>query len=184
MFGYYLARVRHAASRMEAHEATRKDAIAEGICGPDLRLADIDARALDAWRSTWIGEHPSGAGGWDWPRLVEEKPRRAAVLPLAIWYGADLCGLALGYASRHRAGGVRHTVTLTYVERRPDPPAVPLQGRVIPLAVAAARNYGLALGATRLVLRYPDPKLLWYYGLLGFEVAWKGGQPVYCEREI
>ncbi len=79
---------------------------------------------------------------------------------------------------------MRHTVTLTYVERRPEPPTVPLQGRVVPLAVAAARNYGLALGASQLILRYPDPNLLGYYELLGFDVAWQGGQTVYCEQEI
>jgi hypothetical protein len=75
-------------------------------------------------------------------------------------------------------------VTLIYVERRPEPPAVPLRGKVVPLAVAVARNYGLAVGASRLRLRYPDPGLLWYYRLLGFEVAWKGKKPLYCEREI
>jgi hypothetical protein len=170
--------------RLDVYAATRDDAVADGICGPALRLADINERALEVWRTTWMGTHPSGAGGWNWPALVQRMPRRAAVLPLAIWHGADLCGLALGHASRHRAAGVRHTVTLTHVERRPEPPIVPLQRRVIPLAVAAARNYGLALGASRLILRYPDPNLLRYYKLLGFDVAWEGGQPVYCEQEI
>jgi hypothetical protein len=92
--------------------------------------------------------------------------------------------MALGQASRHRAGGVRHTVTLTHAERRPEPPEVPLRGYIIPLAVAVARNYGLALGATRLRLAYPDHNLLRYYELLGFGVAWQGGKPVYCEQEI
>ncbi|HEX8697083.1 MAG TPA: hypothetical protein VF746_31985 [Longimicrobium sp.] len=145
-----------------------------GSIGPRLRLADIDRRALARWSDTWTGSHPSGAGGWNWPDLVALQPRRAALLPLAIWYGPDLCGLALGHASRPGSGGVRHTVTLTYVERRPEPPSVPLRGKVVPLAVAVARSYGLALGAKRLRLRYPDPNLLQYYQLLGFDVAWKG----------
>ena len=103
---------------------------------------------------------------------------------MAIWFGSDLCGLALGRLSRHRSAGVRHTVTLTHAERRPEPPDVPLRGQIIPLAIAAARNYGLAFGATRLRLEYPDRNLLWYYELLGFVVAWRAGKPVYCEREI
>lgn len=186
MFGrYWPARARHAKARAEAYEAAREEAIASEGLGPQLRLADIDGNAMEVWRQTWGGRtHASGTGGWNWPNLITQQPRRAAVLPLAIWYGPDLCGLALGHASRHRAAGVRHTVTLTYAERRPSPPEVPLRKLVIPLAVAVARNYGLALGASWLRLRYPDRNLLWYYELLGFDVAWGSGKPVYCEKEI
>ena len=186
MFGRYgRARARHADARLEAYDAVREDAITHHGLSPEVRLADIDPQTMEVWRDTWGGRvHEPGIGGWDWPGLLERLPRRAAILPLAIWYGPDLCGLALGHASRHRAAGVRHTITLTYAERRPEPPQVPLRGLVIPLAVAVARNYGLALGATRLRLRYPDRNLLWYYQLLGFEVAWEGGKPVYCEQEI
>jgi len=153
--------------------------------GPQLRLADIDGHTMEVWHQTWARRrHAVDAGGWDWPALVRRQPRRAAILPLAIWYGRDLCGLALGRASRPRAAGVRHTVTLTHAERRPEPPEVPLHGLIIPLAIAVARNYGSALGAHRLRLEYPDAKLLDYYRLLGFKVAWKGGKPVYCEQEI
>ncbi|HEV7589403.1 MAG TPA: hypothetical protein VGO40_14905 [Longimicrobium sp.] len=186
VFGRYRqAKGRHAAARLEAYEATREDAIANGL-GSLLRLADIDGRALDAWRQSWAGRvhQDIDAGEWNWPALVDQLPRRAAVLPLAIWHGSDLCGLTLGHASRHRAAGVRHTVTLTHAERRPEPPEVPLRGHIIPIAVAVARNYGLALGATRLRLAYPDPNLLRYYELLGFGVAWQGGKAVYCEQEI
>jgi len=153
--------------------------------GPELRLADIDAAALQAWHDTWGGRtHPGRVGGWNWPGLVDRLPRRAAILPLAIWDGDDLCGLALGRASRCRAGGVRHTFTLTHVERRPEPPPVPLRRRIILLSLTVARSYGLVLGATRLRLEYPDRNLLRYYELLGFHVAWEGGKPVYCVQEI
>jgi hypothetical protein len=186
VFGrYQQAKARHADARLEAYEAAREDAIDHLALGASLRFTDIDVRALDAWRRTWAGRpHEGGTGGWNWPALVENRPRRAAVLPLAIWDGADLCGLALGQASRHRAAGVRHTVTLTHAERRPEPPEVSLRGKIIPLAIAVARNYGIALGATRLRLAYPDLNLLGYYELLGFRVAWQGGKPVYCEQEI
>jgi hypothetical protein len=183
--GSYLdAKARHARRRLQAYAITRETAILKEAMSPDLRLADIDPQTLEVWKATWMGTHPSGTGRWNWPALVERLPRRAAVLPLAIWHGSDRCGLALGYPSRRRATGVRHTMTLTHVERRPEPPDVSLRGNVIPLAVAAAENYGLAAGATRLLLRCPDPNLLWYYESLGFEVAWKGNKPVYCEREI
>ena len=181
---YKEARARHTILRHEAYAAAREEAISIQRVHPSLHLADIDGRALDRWRSTWIGAHRSGAGRWNWLALVEQLPRRAAVLPLAIWFGEDLCGLALGHASRHRTFGGRHTMTLTHVERRPEPPEVPLRGRVILIAITAAENYGLTLGATRLRLSHPDRNLLPFYLRLGFSVARKGDKPVYCEREI
>ena len=126
---YAGARTRHAAARAEAYAFARMDAIEEGVCGPDLRFGDIDALALQTWTHTWTGVHPSGAGKWNWEARVDQLPRRPAVLPMAIWHGQDLCGLAVGQASRKRATGVRHTVTLTFVERRPEPPDVPLRER-------------------------------------------------------
>jgi hypothetical protein len=179
---YAAARRRHAVEREEAYESAREEQMQ--VCGPDLRIADIDARALEVWHATWRGVHPYPAGNWNWPGLVERLPRRAAVLPIAIWYGDDLCGMALGYASRRRSNGSRHTITLTHVERRPEPPAVPLKGYTVAIAVNVALKYGLSMGARRLRLRNPDRKLLGYYQGLGFAVVWKGEIPVYCEQEV
>jgi len=182
---YEEAKARHDEFRLAAYESARRDAIAAFHLGSELQLADIDARAIYEWRRTWAGrKHATGTGGWNWTSLVEQQPRRATRLTLAIWYGGDLCGLVIGRTSRHRATGARHTITLTHAERRPEPPDVPLRGLIIPIAAAVARRYGAAVGATRLRLGYPDPKLLRYYELLGFEVAWEGGKPVYCEQEI
>lgn len=181
---YAAACARHTAAREEAYANARHDAIEKRVCGALLRFADIDADTLAVWRRTWVGVHPSGAGRWNWPALVEQLPHRPAVLPIAIWYGDDLCGMALGQTSRRRATGVRHTVILTSVERRPEPPGVALRRQIIPLAIAAARAYGITIGARRLRLRSPDQNLLWYYQALGFEIAWEGERPVYCEQEI
>lgn len=181
---YTAARNRHARARANAYSLARDDALEQGLCGPELRITDIDADVLDAWAQTWTGVHPSGAGGWDWRMLVENLPRRAAVLPFAIWHGNDLCGLALGQASRRRFNGSRHTVTLTYLERRPESPDVPLRGKVFAIAASVAREYGMIVGARQLRLRAPDRNLLDYYRGYGFEIAWKGGVPVHCEREI
>jgi hypothetical protein len=181
---YTAARRRHSAARAAAYDVARLEAVEEGVCGPELRLADIDEAALGVWERTWHGTHPSGAGNWDWPALIERLPRRAALLPIAIWYGEDLCGLGLGYASRRRANGSRHTVTLTYLERRPEPPPVALRGNILGLAVAAAAGYGMTVGARRLRLRNPDRNLLARYQRFGFGVVWKGSIPVYCEKEV
>jgi hypothetical protein len=105
-------------------------------------------------------------------------------MPLAIWHGDDLCGLALGHLSRRRTTGVRHTVTLNRVERRPEPPRVALRGQVAVLAIVAARTYASAFGARQIRLAYPDPRLVGMYEGLGFRVAWKAGVPVHCEQEM
>lgn len=181
---YAFARSRHAKMRAQAYALAMDDALEQGLCGAELRITDIDRRALEQWQAAWRGEHPSGAGGWNWPGLVDALPHRAAVLPIALWYGEDLCGMALGIASRRRLNGSRHTVTLTHVERRPTPPDVPLRRQVIRLAVSAARYYGISVGAQRLRLRWPDRRLLPYYQQHGFEIAWNGDTPVHCEREI
>lgn len=125
---YAAARARHRLAREEAYVVAREDSTKKGICGPDLRITDLDERALNVWTHTWRGNHPSGAGGWPWPSLLEQLPHRAAVLPIAILYGDDLCGLALGQASKRRFIGSRHTITRTRVERRPEPPDVPVRG--------------------------------------------------------
>jgi hypothetical protein len=105
-------------------------------------------------------------------------------MPLAIWYGDDLCGLALGHLSRRRAGGRRLTVTVSRIERRPEPPPVALRRSVALLAINAAGNYGRALGARRMLLVYPDVRLLGFYESLGFRIARNGGLAVHCEQEF
>lgn len=185
MDSYRAAVDRHRRARLAAYDVARKDLIAKLGIGSELRLTDIDAGTLGEWERSWARrKHARGVGGWNWPELVRALPRRAAVLPMAVWYGSDLCGLALGQASRSRAGGLRHTFTLTFVERRAEPPPVLLQGVIIPLVVAVAENYGRTIGATRLILRNPDPNLLWYYELQGFATVRKLQEPLHCLKEI
>jgi hypothetical protein len=182
---YRAASDRHRRARLAAYDLVRRDAISNAGLGPELRLGDIDVGALAEWERSWASrKHARGVGGWNWPELVRALPHRAAVLPMAVWYGSDLCGLALGQASRSRAGGLRHTFTLTFVERRPEPPPVVLRGLITALAVDVAENYGRALGATRLVLRNPDPNLLSYYERQGFATVRKLQEPLYCFKEI
>lgn len=181
---YEAARERHARIRAEAYAVARLDALKQGLCGPQLWFGDIDAEALAVWNETWTGVHPSGAGKWNWPSLFEQLPRRAAVLPIAIWYGGDLCGMALGHASRARFNRSRHTVTVTHVERRPEPPAVPVRGHIAELAIMAVKRYGEAVGTRRLRLLNPDRNLLSHYEGLGFRTVWNAEVPLYCEQEI
>lgn len=180
---YRLALARYAYIRAVAYEIVRDEAVDCGLAGPSLRLTDIDVHALEVWRSTWHGRHPSGDGGWDWERISRPLRRRPSAFHVAVWSGERLCGLAVGRPSARRAGGVRHTLSIHYMEAAPDQ-GHPLRRRVALLVTAAAEVYGRGLGASRVRLIDPVPGALRLYIGLGFAVARFRGGPVYCEREI
>jgi len=169
--------------RRGAYDRTISDALEQGLAGPSLRLTDIDAETLLAWKRTWRGTRAPGAGGWDWETLWKRFRRRPTALQLAIWDGDELCGLALGRVSRRRALGVRHTVSVHYMEASPEPEH-PLAGLIAALVIAAAERYGEALGASRLRLMDPLPGLMGYYRKLGFTIALLPGRRVYFEKRI
>jgi hypothetical protein len=180
---YQTAHVRYADIRRRAYEEVVRFAIDSGIASGALRLSGIDRHTLSVWRLTWRGEHPSGDGGWDWERVSWSFRRRPAAFHVAIWNGERLCGLAVGRLSAKRAGGVRHTLSVHYMESAPETDN-PFAGMVALLVVSAARTYGRMLGASRLRLVNPLPGVLPLYERLGFTVAQSGGRPVYCEQEI
>jgi hypothetical protein len=100
-----------------------------------------------------------------------------------VWSGADLCGLGVGRLSKRRLSGVRHTVSVHYIESA-HARDHPLRYLIAPLVIAAAEAYASLLGCTRIRLIEPLPGIIPMYEDLGFAVAWKAGQPVYCERRI
>lgn len=180
---FRLATNRHAASRRLAFDRVARTASESGLVRVPLRLTEIDTGALNAWRRTWYGNHPSGGGGWNWDRIAKPLSRRPTAFHLAIWSGDHLCGLAAGRMSARRRSGVRHMVSLHYIEAWHSP-RNPLRGQIAFLSVMAAETYAGAFGATRIRLVDPLPGVLRIYEALGFTVAWVGERPVYCEREI
>jgi hypothetical protein len=180
---FWLAKQHYARLRRQAYaEVVRDAAQAEGIRVP-LLLADSNEQTLEVWRNTWRATHPSGFGNWDWDALLRRAWRRPAAMHLAIWSGERLCGLSVGRMSRRRPSGVRHTISIRFIESAHERDH-PLRHLIVPLAIAAAETYGRLAGAWRLRLMEPLPGLLRYYEDFGFEVARKAGQPVYCERRI
>lgn len=180
---FRLALDRYADARRVAYDAVTAQVIRDGIAPASLRLTDIDARALSAWEEDWRGRSRFHAGGWDWRRICLPLHRRPSAFHCAIWSADRLCGLAAGRVSARRAGGVRHTLSVYFLESVPDRDQ-PLRGQVALLALTAAEAYGRALGASRLRLIDPLPGVLMLYVDLGFRVVWRRSRPVYCEREI
>jgi hypothetical protein len=177
------ARVRYAQIRRSAYALAVMDAVRQGGVHPSLRLTDIDAEALSVWKATWRGTHLSGAGGWDWEVIWCRFRKRPTAFQLAIWSGGQLCGLAIGRTSKRRSSGVRHTISIHYMEAAPDQ-RHPLAGTIAPLAIAAAQRYGEALGASRLRLMDPLPGASTYYRKLGLSIALLPGRGVYFEKRI
>jgi hypothetical protein len=150
---------------------------------PELRLAEIDARALAAWREQWTDPHPSGSGGWDWQTLSDKFRRNPAAFTLALWSRDLLCGLAVGSASQRRATGERAAVSVQFVESIPRR-VHPMKGDVGLIATTAVAAYGAAIGATHVRLANPLEGAVHIYVALGFGTVRRHGRIVYCEREI
>jgi hypothetical protein len=180
---FWLAKQQYARLRRQAYTRVQYEAVQTGFVRAPLHIDDTDERAITAWRATWIGPHPTNQGSWNWERLLRRAWRRPSAFHVAVWSGEHLCGLGVGRASKRRAIGVRHTLSVHFIESAHDDKH-PLRSAVATLVIAAAESYGRLLGATRIRLIEPLPGVIPLYERLGFTVAWKAGQPVYCERRI
>lgn len=180
---FWLAKQYYARTRKRAFDSVVRDAVGSGAIRVPLRLAETDAATVTAWRARWRSGHPSGFGNWDWERILQRAWRRPSAFHMAVWSGDDLCGLAVGRLSKRRPLGVRHTLSLHFMESAHDE-RHPLRHFIAKLVIAAADAYGRLAGASRLRLIEPLPGVVRYYEDLGFTVVRKAGQPVYCERRI
>jgi hypothetical protein len=157
--------------------------MAEQFGAPELRLAQIDARAIMAWRQDWTAPHPTGVGHWDWERLVRRFRRDPASFTLAVWHGGLLCGLAAGHASERRASGDRAYVSINLVQSVPRR-AHPLKRRIVLIAAEAVGEYGKAIGASSVRVVDPLDGAVAIYTTAGFNVVRSRGRIVSCEKEI
>lgn len=177
------AQQRYAALRRNIYDRLEAEIPVNRLAPAPVRLADIDEQALNVWRATWTRRHWSGSGNWDWEALVQPIWRRPAGLPLAIWSGDNLLGLAVGHPSKRRPDGFRHTFALRCIEASPDP-GHPLRRMIVPLTLFVAERYGTSFGAERLRVVDPLPGLLHRYLKLGFAVAGRSGHTIYLEAGI
>lgn len=180
---FRLAQQNYARRRRIAYGFVQDEAVRSGFVRADLRLAETNESTLDAWRATWSGPHPTGDGSWDWERLLRRAWRRPSAFHLAIWSGERLCGLAVGRASKRRPAGVRHTVSVHFIESAHHRDH-PLRHTIAPLVIGAAEAYGKLLGASRIRLVDPLPGVVPLYEAFGFALAEQAEQSVYWERRI
>lgn len=180
---FWLAKQRYRQLRRQALDLVEMEALRTGFVRCPLRLMDTDEHTLAVWRATWTGQHPTGYGNWNWDRVLARAWRRPSAFHVAVWSGGELCGLGVGRLSKRRLIGVRHTVSVYLIESAHDE-RHPLRHKIAALVIAAAEAYGRHAGASRIRLIEPLPGVVRMYESYGFTVAWKAGQPLYCERRI
>lgn len=174
---YRLAQQYYAGLRRRAYDLVEQEALRSSFVTVPHRLADTDAHTVEVWRATWQVPHPAGFGNWPWDRLLARAWRRPSAFHVAVWSEKHLCGLGVGRLSKRRLVGVRHTISVHYVESAHDPQH-PLRRRIAALVIAAAEAYGRHAGASRIRLIQPLPGVIRLYEDEGFTVAHKAGQPV------
>jgi hypothetical protein len=180
---FWLAKQHYARLRRIAYDQVVGEAVTAGGIRVPLRLSDGDGEAVAAWHTTWSGSHPSGFGNWNWERILRRAWRRPSAFHVAVWSGEQLCGLGAGRLSKRRLSGVRHTLSVHFIESA-HARHHPLRHQVAALVVTAAEAYGTLAGVSRVRLMEPLPGTIHLYEGFGYTVVWKAGRPLYCERRI
>ncbi|HET6764384.1 MAG TPA: hypothetical protein VFH27_11950 [Longimicrobiaceae bacterium] len=166
-------------TRRGAFACVRDSLVGRGILGTSLSLSGIDPRAVDAWERTWRGTaHWSLKGGFHWAALHRRYCRKPRNFHCAVWYGEELCGLAVGKLSE-----AHEVLCLHYMEGNPDPDH-PLRGNVADIVFACAHLYAVAVDSKCILLKDPDPALEGYYAGLGFGLAYVERNARYCRRDL
>jgi hypothetical protein len=180
---FWLAKQHYAGIRRNAFDLVVRDAVDAGGIRVPLRLTETDEKTVEAWRTSWKGSHPSGFGNWNWDHLLRRAWRRPSAFHVAVWSEHILCGLGVGRLSKRRLTGVRHTISVHYVESAHHAKH-PLRGMIAPLVISAAETYGMLAGVSRVRLIQPLPGVIHMYEKFGYTIAHQAGQPVYCERRV
>ena len=143
----------------------------------DLRLLPIDDQALGFWLAlNQMGDLDETGFPWDKIHsLFQSRPRR---FDLAVWDGLNLCGMAMGEASKGKK-----FVTLKWMERFPTPHNLP-RGGLSRIVFMAMSEYGKILGAQSLRVKDPLPGTESLYLEHQFSLAGRVAGAQYLTREI
>ena len=175
---FAFAHVRCDLIRNASFVQTLAHARANRLISPDVTMTPLSSQAIHEYSTQWNHPHWTGAGGWPWALLAHRYTRKPRGFHAALWSEQRLCGLCVGRVSKGR----KH-LTLHYMESAPDP-IHPLRGLVTLLMFEAARNYGLAMGAGKLLLRDPLPGVAARYETFGFRLAPSSSGLIYFERTL
>lgn len=94
--------------------------------------------------------------------------------------GVEIACAGFAWAGCPKGAGTSRSITWKVLRTR----IIRLRGRVTPLMFEAARNYGVAMGVDRLLLREPLPGVCERYERFGFAHASSASRLVYFERNL
>lgn len=152
----------------ETLRASVRSALTADLGRAELRLTGITFAATEAARAWTM---PPRRVSWDWVSLI--KRRRSGHFEVALWWEAQLCGLAYGKA------GLGY-LAMHYLEACPYPH--PLKRRVLPLAVAALEAQALAQGLPETRLVDPFAEIEDRYLKRGYARVAEPDAPVYLVK--
>lgn len=178
--GFVLAHEKYEGTREIAFQQTLRTARLVGLIGEGVRIRSITAATLAEYRFQWTANrrHWTGFGGWDWEMLVRRYCRKPRAFHASVWSGDVLCGLCVGRVCRSRSH-----IMIPYMESNPNSDH-PLRGVITPLVFDACRNYPLALGVERILLRDPLSGVQDWYTRFGFALAYHEGRSVYFASSV
>lgn len=130
----------------------------------DVRLTDINVEALhqvSIWRSQYYGALKNRTPGWDWVKEVAKFRRRPRRVELAIWSGANLCGLVIGRVSDRRVVASIHLL-------ESNPGQNPLKGNIAAIAIRWLSTFAFTISCKEISIERPVPELIEFYRELGF----------------
>ena len=150
----------HNASLDDVREAATLRAVLaaeeEDVDLSELRISSIDdqaLRAFEAWGST---------NYFEWDMVPRWKQGSHQALDLALWFGAELCGLCYAEPS-----GRSMVVRVILLEGKPDP-THPLKQRVLAISLVALYIYCSTFGMTEIEIECPDAGAVPLYKEFGF----------------
>lgn len=146
---YHFAQQYYGRLRRRAYDSVEREVYETHFVRVPLRLTETDEHTVAAWRATWQRPHPTGEGSWSWDRILARAWRRPSAFHVAVWSGEHLCGLGVSRLSKRRLMGIRHTISVHFIESAHDDNH-PLRRRIAALVIAAAVAYGREVGASRI----------------------------------
>lgn len=135
------------------------------LTGLDLR--EIDDEALEL----------SQGWGFPWRKIVGQFRPYDRRFEVAVWCGRELCGLAVGRASKGK-----RNVTIHFIERSAD--QNPFAGAITLIVTECAYRYAQILGSEWLIAKNPVPEMVPTYERLFFALAGNRKGSTYYAREI
>ncbi|MBB2169969.1 hypothetical protein HLH36_16725 [Gluconacetobacter aggeris] len=148
---------------------------------PSIRIVGIDQVAIKHANERWVYEE-NRPRVFNWFYINEHYSKYIRKIDVAIWHGADLCGMAIGKASRGK-NAENSNVTIEFIQGAPGS-INPIKGNVAPISVEVFNNFGFLTDKRVVYLESPLPAVVPYYTNIGFSIDASAPKGLRMKKEI